>query len=47
VAAGDPDQLVIAIVACLDGLVRIGLHDPAQFPQRCPDARIILRLLGL
>jgi AcrR family transcriptional regulator len=47
VAAGDPDQLVTALVATLDGLVRFGLHDPTQFPQRCPDARIILRLLGL
>jgi AcrR family transcriptional regulator len=45
VATGDPDQLVIAIIAILDGLVRFGLHHPEQFPQLCPDASIILRML--
>jgi hypothetical protein len=45
VATGDPDQLVIAIAASLDGLVRFGLHHPEQFQQLCPDASIILRML--
>jgi AcrR family transcriptional regulator len=45
VAAGDPDQLVITIVACLDGLVRFGLHHPEQFRRLCPDASILLRML--
>jgi AcrR family transcriptional regulator len=47
VAAGDPDQMVVALTAMLEGLVRFGLHHPAQFPQLCPEARIVLRLLGL
>jgi AcrR family transcriptional regulator len=45
VAAGDPDQLVIAISACLDGLTRFGLHQPEQFHSLCPDASILLRML--
>jgi AcrR family transcriptional regulator len=45
VAAGDPDQLVIAIFACLDGLVRFGMHQPQQFHKLCPDATILLRML--
>lgn len=45
VAAGDPDQLVIAITACLAGLVRFGLHNPEQFQQLCPDASILVRML--
>ena len=45
VAAGDPDQLVVALIATLDGLVRFGLHHPEQFSQRCPDASILLRML--
>jgi AcrR family transcriptional regulator len=45
VAAGDPDQLVIAITASLDGLVRFGLHHPEQFHKLCPDASILLRML--
>jgi AcrR family transcriptional regulator len=44
VATGDPDQLVIALIASLDGLVRFGLHHPEQFPRLCPDASIILRM---
>src|SRR6266545_3195956 len=31
VAAGNPDQLVIAITATLEGLTRFGLHHPEQF----------------
>lgn len=45
VATGDPDQLVIALIASLDGLVRFGLHHPEEFPRLCPDANIILRML--
>jgi AcrR family transcriptional regulator len=44
-AAGDPDQLLIAITASLDGLVRYGLHHPEQFHRLCPDASILLRML--
>jgi AcrR family transcriptional regulator len=47
VAAGDPDQLVIAIAASLDGLVRFGLHQPEQFRKLCPDPSILLRMLKL
>lgn len=45
VAAGDPDQLLIAIAATLEGLGRFGLHQPEQFQRLCPDASIILRML--
>jgi hypothetical protein len=45
VAADDPDQLVIAITASLDGLVRFGLHQPEQFQKLCPDPSILLRML--
>jgi AcrR family transcriptional regulator len=44
VAAGDPDHLVIAITATLEGLVRFGLHHPEQFHRLCPDASILLRM---
>jgi AcrR family transcriptional regulator len=45
VAAGDPDQLVIAIAVSLEGLTRFGLHHPDQFHRLCPDASILLRML--
>lgn len=45
VAAGDPDQLLIAIAAALEGLGRFGLHQPEQFRKLCPDASILLRML--
>jgi AcrR family transcriptional regulator len=45
VAAGDPDQLVIAIAATLEGLGRFSLHQPEQFRRLYPDASIILRML--
>lgn len=45
VVAGDPDQLVIAIVSCLEGLSRFALYDYEQFKQHCPDASIILRMI--
>jgi AcrR family transcriptional regulator len=45
VAGDDPDQLVVAIIACFDGLSRWALRDPEQFKKHCPDAKIILRML--
>lgn len=44
VAAGDPDQLVIAIAASLEGLARFALHQPEQFRRICPEASIFLRM---
>ncbi|HEY1351583.1 MAG TPA: TetR/AcrR family transcriptional regulator [Ktedonobacteraceae bacterium] len=43
VAPGDPDQLVVVISACLDGLTRWALRDPEQF-RASVDASIVLRL---
>lgn len=45
VAAGDPEQLVTAFVACFEGLTRLALQNPEQFKQSCPDASIFLRML--
>jgi AcrR family transcriptional regulator len=45
VAAGDPDQLVIAIAASLEGLLRFASRHQDQFPRVCPDASILLRML--
>ena len=45
VAAGDPDQLVRAIFACLDGLTRRGVHDREHDKEHFPDAEIFLRML--
>jgi AcrR family transcriptional regulator len=45
VAAGEPEQLVLAIAATLEGLTRFGLHDPELFRQRCPEPHILLRML--
>lgn len=44
-ADDDPDQLVVAIAACLDGLTRFALHQPERFATLCPGPDIILRLL--
>ncbi len=44
VAEGDPDQLVIVVLACLDGLTRLALRSPEQFKGNFPDNRIILRI---
>jgi AcrR family transcriptional regulator len=43
-AEGDPDQLVVALLAYLDGLTRFSLYDPQQFKEHFPEARIIMRL---
>ncbi|GCE21450.1 TetR/AcrR family transcriptional regulator [Dictyobacter kobayashii] len=45
VATGDPDQLVIAMVACVVGLSRLSLRNQEQFTRSCPDADILLRML--
>lgn len=45
VRAADPDQLVTAIMAAMDGLTRLALANPAGFQQHFPDASIILGML--
>lgn len=45
VKTGDPDQLVTAVLASLDGLVRLSVIDPERFQQHFPDVRIILGML--
>ena len=44
VAEGDPDQLVIVVLACLDGLTRLALRDPERVKGNFPDIGIILRI---
>ncbi len=45
VVEADPDQLVIVVMACLEGMVAMALRDPEQFNTHFPDAGIILRML--
>ncbi len=45
IAAGDPDQMVNAVMACLDGLSRLALRDLDQFKNHFPDTEIILRMI--
>lgn len=45
VASGDPDQLVRAILACLDGLIKWAEYHPEQYNEHFPDAEIFLRML--
>jgi AcrR family transcriptional regulator len=45
VAPGDPDQLVSAVAAYLEGLTRLALLYPGQFQQHYPDAEFLLRIL--
>ena len=46
VAEDDPDQLMAAVLACLEGLWRgMALLDPEQVKKHFPDARIVLRML--
>ena len=45
VRTADPDQLVTAVLAALDGLTRLALIDPERFQQHFPDASIILGML--
>jgi AcrR family transcriptional regulator len=44
VAQGDPDQLVIVFLACLDGLSRLALRAPEWVTKHFPETEIILRL---
>jgi AcrR family transcriptional regulator len=45
VTEGDPEQLVVAVTACLDGLSKFALRNPDKFKILFPDAKIVLRLL--
>ena len=45
VAAGDPDQLMRAILACIDGLIRWANYYPEQYQDHFPAADIFLRML--
>jgi AcrR family transcriptional regulator len=45
VVAADPDQLVTAVLAVVDGLTRLALTDPERFRQHFPDTGIIVRML--
>ena len=45
IVAGDPDQLVITIASCLEGLTRLAFLNPEQFKKHCPDAEILMRIL--
>jgi AcrR family transcriptional regulator len=45
VRAADPDQLVTAVMAALDGLIRLALIDPERFYQHFPDTSIIQGML--
>jgi AcrR family transcriptional regulator len=45
VIAADPDQLVTAVMASLDGLIRLAVINPERFQRHFPDSKIILRML--
>ncbi len=45
VTGADPDQLVTAVLASLDGLTRLALINPERFQKHFPDTRIILGML--
>jgi len=46
IAKDDPDQLLIALMSCIDGLVRsMALPDPKDQKEHFPDTKIILRML--
>lgn len=45
VAQGDPDQLVIALIACLNGLSRLALQGGEHMRAHFPETEIILRML--
>ncbi len=47
VAPGDPDQLVRAVFAALEGLTAHPVQDPAAFRSDFPDAEILLRMFSL
>ncbi len=45
VAEGDPDQLVTAVVACVNGLSSLALSGSEKIKNHFPDATIVLRML--
>jgi AcrR family transcriptional regulator len=45
IAKDNPDKLVRAVIACLDGLSRMELLSSKQLEREMPDASIILRML--
>jgi len=46
IANDDPDKLVSALLACVDGLSRIVQLSPGDVEKQMPNARMILRILG-
>jgi AcrR family transcriptional regulator len=46
IANDDPDKLVSALLACIDGLSRMVQLSPEDVEKQMPDARMILRILG-
>ena len=44
VVEGDPDQLMIVFLACLDGLSRLALREPEWVKKHFPETEIILRI---
>jgi AcrR family transcriptional regulator len=46
IANDDPDKLVSALLACVDGLSRVAQLSPEEVEKQMPDAGIILRILG-
>lgn len=45
VADDDPDELVVAIAATLEGLTRFAVHEPDRYRASPPSADIFLRML--
>jgi AcrR family transcriptional regulator len=45
VAPDDPDQLLVAVTACMSGLSRLALRDNPYFQEHFPQSEIILRML--
>ena len=45
IAKDDPDELLHAVMACLDGLSRMAFSSPKRSGNHMPNARIILRML--
>jgi AcrR family transcriptional regulator len=46
IASDDPDKLVSALLACIDGLSRMMQLSPEDVQKQMPGAGIILRILG-
>jgi len=46
IANDDPDKLVSALLACVDGLSRVVQLSPEDVEKQMPDAGIVLRILG-